>query len=124
MNAVIMFGLIVIICLVGIFAGRSVSSASQWANGGKNLTWASVGLLLVTFQIGGTSTIGSAQYGYTLGIGGAWYGITGTVAMLLSIFFISSLRKYITEDTVANFLANRYSSKVSKVYSYAYLLIL
>ena len=71
MNAVIMFGLIVIICLVGIFAGRSVSSASQWANGGKNLTWATVGLLLVTFQIGGTSTIGSAQYGYTLGIGGA-----------------------------------------------------
>ena len=66
MNAVIMFGLIVIICLVGIFAGRSVSSASQWANGGKNLTWATVGLLLVTFQIGGTSTIGSAQYGYTL----------------------------------------------------------
>ena len=123
MNAVIMFGLIVIICLVGIFAGRSVSSASQWANGGKNLTWATVGLLLVTFQIGGTSTIGSAQYGYTLGIGGAWYGITGTVAMLLSIFFISSLRKYITEDTVANFMANRYSSKVSKVYSYAYLLM-
>lgn len=51
MNAVIMFGLIVIICLVGIFAGRSVSSASQWANGGKNLTWATVGLLLVTFRL-------------------------------------------------------------------------
>lgn len=123
MNAIFMFGLIIIICLVGILAGRRVNSAAQWANGGKNLNWVTVGILLVTFQIGGTSTIGAAQYGYTLGIGGCWYGVTGTVAMLLSIFFISSLRKYITEDTIGNFMTNRYSTGVSKLYSYAYLLM-
>ena len=123
MNAALMFILIGVICFVGILAGRSDTCASQWANGGKNLTWVTVGILLVTFQIGGTSTIGAAQNGYVYGIAGIWYGVTGTCAMLLSALFIKSLRKYITQDTVANFLENRYSKGVSKLYSYAYLLM-
>lgn len=123
MGAIIMFVLIIAICLIGIFAGRKLTSAAEWANGGKNLNWATVGILLVTFQIGGTSTIGSAQNGYDLGIGGAWYGIAGTVAMILSAFLIGSLRKYITEDTISNFMKNRYSTGVSNLYSYAYLVM-
>lgn len=123
MNAALMFVLIAVICLIGVMAGRKVTSAAQWANGGKNLNWVTVGILLVTFQIGGTSTIGAAQNGYVYGIAGIWYGVTGTAAMLLSSLFIASLRKYITEDTVANFMENRYSKGVSKLYSYAYLLM-
>ena len=123
MNAALMFILIGAICLVGIMAGRQVKSAAQWANGGKNLNWVTVGLLLVTFQIGGTSTIGAAQNGYALGIAGIWYGVTSTVAMLISALFIASLRKYITEDTIANFMENRYSKGVSNLYSYAYLIM-
>ena len=123
MKATLMFVLIAVICLIGILAGRKVKSAAQWANGGKNLNWVTVGILLVTFQIGGTSTIGAAQNGYTLGIGGAWYRIAGTVAMILSMFFITHLRKYITEDTISNFMKNRYSSSISNLYSYAYLIM-
>ena len=115
MRAALMFILIGVICLIGILAGRKVKSAAQWANGGKNLNWVTVGILLVTFQIGGTSTIGAAQNGYVLGIGGAWYGIAGTVAMLLSTFFIAALRKYITEDTISNFMKNRYSNGISNL---------
>lgn len=84
MNAALMFVLIAVICLIGVMAGRKVTSAAQWANGGKNLNWVTVGILLVTFQIGGTSTIGAAQNGYVYGIAGIWYGVTGTAAMLLS----------------------------------------
>ena len=91
MNAALMFVLIAVICLIGVMAGRKVTSAAQWANGGKNLNWVTVGILLVTFQIGGTSTIGAAQNGYVYGIAGIWYGVTGTAAMLLSSLFIASL---------------------------------
>ena len=52
MKATLMFVLIAVICLIGILAGRKVKSAAQWANGGKNLNWVTVGILLVTFQIG------------------------------------------------------------------------
>ena len=123
MDSVLMFVLIGVICLIGILAGRKITSAAQWANGGKSLNWATVGILLVTFQIGGTSTIGAAQNGYSLGIGGAWYSIAGTVAMILSAFFITHLRKYITEDTISNFMKNRYSAGISNLYSYAYLIM-
>lgn len=123
MYAALMFILIGVICFIGILAGRKIGNSAQWANGGKNLNWATVGILLVTFQIGGTSTIGAAQNGYNLGIAGAWYGITGTAAMIISSFLISSLRKHITGDTIANFMENRYSKGVSKLYSYAYLVM-
>ena len=123
MSAFLMFFLIGVICLIGILAGRSVKSAAQWANAGKSLNWVTVGILLVTFQIGGTSTIGAAQNGYTLGIAGIWYAVTGTAAMLISALFISSLRKYITEDTISNFMDNRYNKRVGYLYSYAYLLM-
>ena len=37
MGAALMFILIVVICFIGILAGRRIKSAAQWANGGKNL---------------------------------------------------------------------------------------
>lgn len=121
MEVAFMFLLIGAICAIGIYAGRNLTSAAQWANDGKTLNWVTVGILLVTFQIGGTSTIGATQNGYNLGIAGIWYAVTGTAGMIVSAFFISSLRKYITEDNIANFMENRYDKKVSNLYSYAYL---
>lgn len=111
------------ILLVGILAGVKLKGAEEWANGGKNLNWFTAGMLLVSFQIGGTSIIGSAQYGYTMGIAGIWYSLAGTVSIALTALFAKSLRKYVNEDTLTNFLENRYNSKVGGIYSTVYLLM-
>jgi Na+/proline symporter len=111
------------ILVAGILAGRKLEDANQWANGGRNLNWFTAGMLVVSFQIGGTSIIGSAQYGYTMGIAGAWYSLAGTVAIILSALFAKVLRKYVSEDTLTNFLENRYNASVGTIYSTVYLLM-
>lgn len=111
------------ILLIGVLSGLKVKGAEEWANGGKNLNWVTAGMLIVTFQIGGTSIIGSAQYGYTMGMAGVWYSLAGTVAIAASALFTKSMRKYVNEDTLTNFLENRYSAKVGGIYSTVYLLM-
>ena len=113
----------VAILLIGVLSGLNVKGAEEWANGGKILNWVTAGVLLVTFQIGGTSVIGSAQYGYTMGMAGIWYSLAGTVAIAATALFAKSLRKFVSEDTLTNFLENRYSSKVGGIYSTVYLLM-
>ena len=111
------------ILLIGVLSGVRLKGANEWANGGKNLNWFTAGMLIVTFQIGGTSIIGSAQYGYTMGMAGVWYSLAGTISIAASALFAKSLRKYVSEDTLTNFLENRYSSKVGSIYSTVYLLM-
>lgn len=113
----------VTVLLIGVYTGRKVKGAEEWANGGKNLSWFSAGMLIVTFQIGGTSIIGSAQYGYTMGMAGVWYSLAGTISIAASALFTLSLRKYVNEDTLTNFLENRYNTKVGGIYSTVYLLM-
>lgn len=111
------------ILLIGVFSGIRLEGAQEWANGGKNLNWFTAGMLIVSFQIGGTSIIGSAQYGYTMGMAGVWYSLAGTISIAASALFTKSLRKYVSEDTLTNFLENRYSSRVGGIYSTVYLLM-
>lgn len=111
------------ILFVGILAGRKVSSASQWANGGMSLTWVTVGILLVTFQIGGTSIMGAAQNGYLLGIAGVWYALASSIAIFLTSFFARALRKHIGGETLTDYLSKRYTPRVGGIYSTIYLLM-
>lgn len=113
----------VTVLLIGVYTGRKVQGAEEWANGGKSLGWFTAGMLIVTFQIGGTSIIGSAQYGYTMGMAGVWYSLAGTISIAASALFARSLRKYVNEDTLTNFLENRYNTKVGGIYSTVYLLM-
>lgn len=111
------------ILLLGILAGRKLKSANEWAGGGKDLNWFTAGMLIVTFQIGGTSIIGSAQYGYTMGMAGVWYSLAGFVAIAASALFTRSLRKHVSDNTLTNFLERRYSPKVGGIYSTVYLVM-
>lgn len=111
------------ILLIGVLSGMNVKGAQEWANGGKDLNWFTAGMLIVSFQIGGTSIIGSAQYGYTMGMAGVWYSLAGSISIAATALFAKSLRKYVSEDTLTNFLENRYSAKVGGIYSTVYLLM-
>lgn len=111
------------ILMIGVLSGLKIKGAQEWANGGKNLNWFTAGMLIVAFQVGGTSIIGAAQYGYTMGMAGIWYGLASTVSIAATALFAKSLRKYVNEDTLTNFLENRYSPKVGGIYSTVYLLM-
>jgi len=79
------------VIILGIIAGRKVKNIQEWALGGRNLTWIDVGCILAAFQMGGTTIIGVAQNGFKIGYAGAWYSITGTIAILLLFISVDGL---------------------------------
>ena len=81
------------VIILGIIAGRKVKNIQEWALGGRNLTWIDVGCILAAFQMGGTTIIGVAQNGFKIGYAGAWYSITGTIAMLCMLLVVKPLRR-------------------------------
>lgn len=111
------------IIILGIIAGSKVKNIRDWALGGRNLGWLDVGALIAAFQLGGTSIVGIAQNGYLLGFAGAWYSITGTLAILCLALMVRRIRDRMTEDSVSAFIETRFSVPTSKVYSYSYLLM-
>ena len=111
------------VIILGIIAGRKVKNIQEWALGGRNLTWIDVGCILAAFQMGGTTIIGVAQNGFKIGYAGAWYSITGTIAMLCMLLVVKPLRRRTNGDSLMSFMSDRYSPAVAKFYSYSYLLM-
>lgn len=75
------------------YCWTEVKNIQEWALGGRNLTWIDVGCILAAFQMGGTTIIGVAQNGFKIGYAGAWYSITGTIAMLCMLLVVKPLRQ-------------------------------
>lgn len=111
------------IVFFGILAGRKIKNIRDWALGGRTLSWLDVGALTAAFQMGGTTIVGIAQNGFLIGYAGAWYSITGTLAILCMALMVGRIRKRMTNDSVAAFIEERFSKPTAKVYSYSYLLM-
>ncbi len=113
----------VVIIGIGIFAGKAITNANQWSGGDKSMSAWGVGAVLAAWQIGGMSIVGAAQNGYTIGIAGAWYSLAGAVYILVVAIFAKKLRESMPGDSVPNYLAKRYSTKSSKLYSYIWVVL-
>ena len=111
----------VIIIGIGFYAGKAIQSSAQWSGGDKQLSSWGVGAVLAAWQIGGMSIIGAAQNGYTIGIAGAWYSISGALYFIVVALLADVLRKNMPGDSVPTYLANRFSPKSSKLYSYIWV---
>lgn len=111
------------IIFFGILAGSKVKNIRDWALGGRNLGWLDVGALIAAFQMGGTTIVGIAQNGFLIGYAGAWYSITGTLAILCMALMVKRIRSRMSSDSVSAFIEERFSTATSKVYSYSYLLM-
>jgi Na+/proline symporter len=107
----------------GIYAGRKFSGAMDWSVANKSLTAIGVGVVLGAWQIGGMSIIGVAQMGFNMGIAGSLYTITGGVYLILYAIIAGIIRSRMQEDSISAFYLNCYGSKVSKLYTYLYLVL-
>ncbi len=73
---------------VGLYSGRRVRSASDFAIGGRK---AGVGIIagsIIGTLVGGASTIGTAQLAFTYGFSAWWFTLGGGIAcLILALFF-------------------------------------
>jgi len=98
---------------VGIYSARLVKSAKDFSVGGRNLGTLLVAGALVGSFIGGTSTIGTAQIGYTLGISGVWFTLgAGISCIVMGVFLAKPLRES-EVDTIPTFLEATYGKRAA-----------
>ncbi len=78
---------------IGVWSGRRVASAEDFATGGSRAgTGIVIGSLMGTL-VGGASTIGTAQLAFTNGFSALWFTLgAGLGCLVLAIFFVRPLR--------------------------------
>lgn len=113
----------VVIVGIGLLAGKSMSSSKQWSGGDKTMGMLGIGCVLGAWQIGGMSIVGAAQNGYTLGIAGAWYSLSGAVYFLVAAVLAKTLRENMPGDSVPSYLESRFSKTNARLYSYIWVIL-
>lgn len=94
--------------LPGIYAGRRVKSADDYALGGRSAGVGMVAGSIIGTIVGGAATVGTAQLGFTLGLTAWWFTLgSGIGLMVMGLFYARPLRNSglttISEFLVINF---------------------
>ena len=77
---------------VGLYSGRRVKSAGDFASGGRKAGVGIVAGTIIGTLVGGASTIGTAQLAYTYGFSAWWFTLGGGLGCLvLAMFYAKPL---------------------------------
>lgn len=107
---------LIMVAFAGIYAGRKISSASDFLSGGKNARWHIIAGTIIGTLVGGSATLGTVQMAYVYGLSGWWFTLgAGIGCVILSIFFIGPLRQS-KSNTISEILTNAYGPQIG-IYS-------
>lgn len=114
MHLIIILIYLALTIIIGIASKKTVSTS-------KAFLGADLGILLCVVSgagewMGGTSTTGVSEYGYTYGISGAWYTIANGIGIIFLALFFSKLYRSLGKVTVSG-IVGRYLGEKAKVIS-------
>jgi len=102
------FATIMIVFAVGIYSARKVKSAESFSLGGRSAGPAIVLGTIAGTIIGGSATIGTTQFAYSVGLSAWWYTLgAGISFLIMGIFYARPLRKTGLE-TISQYLVLNY----------------
>lgn len=106
---------LILITAMGIYSGKRVSSAGDFATGGRKAGVGVVAGSIIGTLVGGSSTIGTAQLAFTYGFSAWWFTLGGGIAVLiLGVVFAKPL--YNSEiSTLPQVFSREYGQKSSTV---------
>ena len=83
-----------LIAVIGVRAGRKVTSARDFAIGGGKSTAAMVAGAVIGTLVGGSSTVATSQLAFEYGFSAIWFSLGGGIGCLfLALFFARPMRK-------------------------------
>ena len=106
---------LILITGVGIYSGKCVSSAGDFATGGRKAGAGIVAGTIIGTLVGGSSTIGTAQLAFTYGFSAWWFTLGGGLACLILAFgFVKPLYNS-GISTLPQIFSREYGEKSSTV---------
>ena len=80
-----------LISAAGVYSGRKVKNAADFATGGGSAGTAIVAGTVLGTLIGGSSTIGTAQMAYSFGMSALWFTLGAALGSLLLAFAVKTI---------------------------------
>ena len=85
---------LILIAGVGVYSGKQVKSASDFAIGGGKSTAVMVAGAIIGTLVGGSSTVATSQLAFEYGFSALWFCLGGGIGCLfLALFFVRPMRK-------------------------------
>lgn len=117
MNIAIFSGFLFFMLLIGVLSYKKINSISTFYISGRGTSTLWLSGSLVATTIGGSATLGLAGIGFSRGLPGAWWLISGSICMLiLALFWAEKVRNY-GVYTLPEILEKQYNSRLLKLVS-------
>lgn len=128
LDVVVIVGYLIFMLLIGFFTSKkSATSAKEYTLAGRDLPMRYYFPCMCALVLGGSSTLGSARYGYELGISGVFFLIMlGFGTLILGAIFAKPLNK-LNISTVGELLDIRFGKVpkyMSSIFIFIYLVVL
>lgn len=103
---------LLLVALTGVYAGKKVKNAGDFAGGGKMGTAMIAGSLVGTL-VGGASTIGTAQLAFTYGFSAWWFTLGGGIGLtVLALLFTGPMYRG-GYKTLPQILSHAYGPRIA-----------
>lgn len=117
MNIAILSGFLIFMILIGFSSFKKVNSLSSFYVSSRDSSSLWLAGSLVATTIGGSATIGLAGIGFSRGLPGSWWLISGSLCMMmLAVLWAKKVREY-GVYTLPEILEKQYSSSALKLVS-------
>ncbi|MCC2253611.1 hypothetical protein LKD70_04020 [Ruminococcus sp. CLA-AA-H200] len=93
LDTVIVVVYLVVLVLIGYFAGRGVKTNEDAVVAGRSFKSFTAAVGKAANLAGGSTSVGGTGYGYTFGLSGMWYGLSNLVTSLLAAPFCKRIWK-------------------------------
>ena len=103
---------LMLVVLVGIYAGKKVNSASDFTSG-KQMGIPMIAGSLVGTLVGGASTIGTAQLAFSYGFSAWWFTLGGGIGLLVLAFCFAKPMYTGGYHTLPQILSKAYGKKLA-----------
>ncbi|MDR1271973.1 MAG: sodium:solute symporter family protein [Clostridiales Family XIII bacterium] len=107
---------------IGVYAGKRQQGMDDYFLGGRNMGAVTLATLWMAGWIGGTSVVGTASNGYSMGITAVWYVFSIAVGLVVFGTVMTKPVKLISDKlnniTIPDFMESRYDTKVRIVTSF------
>lgn len=117
MNIAILSGFLIFMLVLGFFSFKKINSLSSFYVSGRNTSSMWLAGSIVATTIGGSATLGLAGIGFSRGLPGAWWLLSGSLCMMiLAALWAKKVREY-GVYTLPEILEKQYNSRSLKLVS-------
>lgn len=117
LDYVIFFGSLILVMIIGLWAGRKEDSAEDFYLAGKDARWWGVAGSIFGSNVSANHIVGMMGVGFSLGFVESHFEITAIAGLLLLCYFFLPVYRKLNIYTLSDYLSRRYDDRSRVAYA-------